>query len=143
MNSSTKPAVWFWIISVIALLWNLAGVAAFVVQMSMTPEQMAALPEAHQELYRVMPAWVTIAFAVAVFGGAIGSLLLLLKKSLAKMILIASLAGVLAQMTYNFFLSNTFEVMGKQAMTMPIVVIIIALALVGFSHMSTNKGWLN
>ena len=25
-----KPPVWFWIVSVLGLLWNLAGVAAFV-----------------------------------------------------------------------------------------------------------------
>ena len=70
--SSSKPPVWFWIVSVVALLWNMLGVIAFVGQMMMTPDMLAQLPEAQRVQIEARPMWATIAFGIAVFGGAIG-----------------------------------------------------------------------
>ena len=58
-NMDTQKAntpIWFWVAGVIALLWNLIGLMAFVVQMTMTEETMAALSVAEQEIYKNMPA---------------------------------------------------------------------------------------
>src|SRR5690606_28081044 len=79
MNAGAKPAVWFWVVSVLALLWNMFGVMAFVSQMAMTPDMLAQLPEAQRVAIETRPMWATIAFALAVFGGAIGSALLLIR----------------------------------------------------------------
>ena len=49
----------------------------------MNAEMVAAMPEAKREIIESRPAWATGAFAVAVFGGEIGSVLLLLRKSAA------------------------------------------------------------
>ena len=59
-----------------------------------------------------MPAWVTAAFALAVFGGALGSLLLLFRKKFAEGVLVVSFLAVLAQMTYNLFLAKNTVVYG-------------------------------
>ena len=69
-ESTNKPSVGFWIIGVIALIWNLMGVFAYITQVNMTDEVIAALPDAERALYENVPAWVTGAFAIAVFGGA-------------------------------------------------------------------------
>ncbi len=62
-NSSIKPPIWFWIISVLALIWNILGVSAYLAQAYMTDETLAALPEADQAIYANLPAWYTAAFA--------------------------------------------------------------------------------
>ncbi len=67
---------------------------AFISQMMMTPEMIAELPQAEQSVYNSVPMWATVAFACAVFGRALGSLALLMKKSLAEPLLMLSLAGV-------------------------------------------------
>ncbi len=142
----SAPAVlrptWFWIISILALLWNLMGVAAFVMQMNISPDALAALPADQQALYTSMPGWVTIAYAVAVLGGALGCLMLVLKKKLAVPLLVLSLLGVIGQMAYMFLLSDTFKIMGRTAMVMPIVIIVISVFLVWFARMSVRRGWL-
>ena len=46
---NTIPS-WFKIVAVVALVWNLLGVMAFVGQMMMTPEMVAELPQAEQDL---------------------------------------------------------------------------------------------
>ena len=130
----------FWIISIIALLWNLMGLMAFAAQM-LTP--ISAYPEEQQALYEVIPLWVKIAFAAAVICGTLGCVGLLMKKKWAMPVFIVSLLGVIGQQTYMFFLSDTMSVMGAASAVLPILVLIIAIALVYYSMVCVKKGWLS
>jgi hypothetical protein len=47
--------------------------------MQMNAEAIAAMPETHRAIIEGRPAWATGGFAIAVFGGAIGCLLLLFR----------------------------------------------------------------
>ena len=142
-KSTVKPPMWFWIVCVIALLWNLIGVSAYLSEAFMTEDVFATLPEAQQSLYETRPKWVTAAFAIAVWSGLMGSLALLLKKKWAKAIFVLSLFGILLQQMYHFFLSNTFEVMGTTAMILSILIIIFGAALVLFANFASNRNWLS
>jgi len=129
-QEAIKPTKYFKLIAGLALVWNLMGVMAFIGQMFTTPEMIAEMPQAEQDLYNSTPMWATIAFAFAVVGGALGCLALLMKKAVAEQLLLLSLLGVLAQMFNAFFLSNSFEVYGSGGTIMPIMVVVIAIALV-------------
>ena len=142
-NSTNKPTTGFWVISGVALIWNLMGVMAYLGQAYMSEEVIAALPEVERALYDNIPAWFTAAFAIAVFAGVLGCILLLLRKKMATQVLTLSLAGILVQMVYNFFISNSMEIYGPGALVMPIMVIIIGFYLVWFSKNATTKGWLS
>jgi hypothetical protein len=83
---------WFKIVAIIAFVWNLLGVIAFIGQMMMTPEVLAELSTAEQDIYANTPMWATVAFAVAVLAGALGSFFLWQKKALATLLLNFSLA---------------------------------------------------
>lgn len=142
MTSPIKPPTWFWIVSVIALIWNLMGVMAYVAQMTMSPEALQALPENERAFYVGVPGWATTAFALAVWGGTLGCMLLLLRRKLATSILIISLAGIVVQMYHSFFISNSIEVYGPGGMIMPIMVLLIGIFLIWFSRMATAKDWM-
>lgn len=109
-SESNKPTTLFWVIGIFALIWNAMGVMAYIGQAYMTNEMLAALPEAERALYENVPAWVTAAFAIAVFGGTLGCIVLLLKKKLAKSLFLVSLIAIIAQMSYNLFMSKATEV---------------------------------
>ena len=141
-NSSSSAPKWFFIFTAIMVIWNLLGVMAFVMQMLITPEQIAALPEKEQVLYQGIPMWVNIAFGCAVFGGTLGCIAMLLKKSIALPILIISLLGVVVQMYHSFFISQAIEVYGPGGMVMPIMVLLIAGYLVWLANSAKNKTWL-
>ena len=81
------------------------------------------------------------AFAIAVWGGALGSLALLLRKRWARAVLLISLIGIIVQMTHSFFFSNNFEVYGPDKMIMPIMVIVFGVLLVLFARMAINRNW--
>jgi surface polysaccharide O-acyltransferase-like enzyme len=143
MNEATlnKAPTWFTVVGILALVWNLMGVMAYVMQVTMGPDVIAQLPQEQRELYENMPTWATAAFAIAVNGGALGCLLLILKKNLAGLVLQLSLAGVLVQMVHAFFMSKSFEVFGPGAMVMPVMVIIIAVYLVTLAAKAKTNRW--
>lgn len=138
-----KAPGWFTVVAVVALIWNLLGVSAYIMQALMSPQALAALPEAQRELIENTPSWATAAFAIAVHGGALGSLLLLLKKNLAGLFLQLSLAGVVVQMYHSFFISNSFEVFGPGGMVMPVMVLLIAVYLVVLAAKAKARKWTN
>lgn len=143
MTSTNKPKAGFWIIAVLALIWNLMGVLAYLAQAFMTDEAKALLPEAERALYNNVPAWATAAFAIAVFGGFLASLALLFRKKLAKPLFLISLVGIIVQMIYNFFISEAMDVYGPGGMVMPVMVIVIGLFLYFYSKNAITKGWLS
>lgn len=138
-----KTPKWFWVIAIVALLWNLMGVFAYIAQVSMTVEMLNELPADQQELILNTPAWATGAFAFAVWGGAIGSLLLLLKRKMAQLFFIISFAGVLVQLYHSFFMSNSIEVYGPGGMVMPVMILIFCVFLIWFTSSSAKKGWIS
>ena len=142
-NSGVKPPMWFWIVSAIALLWNIMGVMAYLGNAFLTEELKAELPPEQLELIENTPAWVTAAFAIAVWAGLLGCIALLIRKKWARPVLLISLIGIIAQMSYSFFMTNAAEVYGQmQGVIMPVLVIAIGVALVILARKATNANWL-
>lgn len=142
-GGSIRAPIWFYILSVLFLLWNLFGLAVFCLGMFVlnTKEALlnAGLNEAQAELTLSTPTWVNIAFGVAVIFGVLGSVALIATRKLAIPLLAISLLGVLVQNTYTYLLSNVVEVMGVGASP---VVIVGAIAVIPFAIFCARKGWL-
>jgi len=135
MTESHQLIKWLKGISIFAIIWNIMGVIAYLMQAYMTEDTIAALAtEAERALYTDIPAWYTAAFAVAVFAGLIASILLLLKKRLATSLFMISLIAIFVQMYYNFFISKSMEVYGATSAIMPVLVIIFAFFFLWYSR---------
>lgn len=143
MNEQIKLPIWFWIIAAIAVLWNAMGVMAFFAEVNQSAETLAAMSEAHRNLYETRPSWVVVVFAIAVFGGVIGSILLLLRNKLATLLFTASLLGVIAQQFYSFVIARVQDVSAGNIMIFPAIVFIIAVLLLWFSRSCAQKGWIS
>jgi len=140
----SRPGSVFWIIAGAALAWNLLGVAIYYRTVTATRESLAGdfTPE-QIELMVSAPVWVTSAYAIAVFGGAIGSVLLLLRKSLAVPVFALSLAGILVQNFHGFVLADGLAVWGASAAVLPAIVIVIGIALLLYARGAKASGWLD
>ena len=143
MNSTKRMSTGLKVFAWLMVLWNGIGVAAFFSQLMMTPEMIAQLPEAQQAAYRDIPVWSYSAYALAVFGGLTGSILLALGKKLAFPVLVISLAGVIVQQYYNFVVIDAISIMGWGIVVMPVIVTSIALLLVLISQRGVRAGWLH
>jgi len=139
MTNENKIPIWFWIIAVIALLWNLMGVGAFYSDMTISAERLAAMTSEQRGLYEAQPIWAKIAFGGAVILGVIGSIGLLLRAPWAKTVLTLSLAFVLGQMAHSFMI-DAYSIMGSGSLIMGIVVLVFALFLVWFAGFARAKG---
>ncbi len=141
MNDKTVGGVhWsFWLIGAVALIWNVVGVINFFMQMN--PDVLAAYRESERAIIEGRPAWATGAFSIAVFGGAFGCVLLLLRKSAAYYLFIGSLLGVIVTMIHTLGIGIDFglgEILG--IILMPLVV---AVFLIWYSKQAESKGWIS
>jgi hypothetical protein len=115
MAGINKAVPWhLWVVGVIALLWNAYGGYDYFMSMTqgetymagagMTPDQIA--------YYSAMPVWMTAVWAVGVWGGVLGSVLILLRNKLAFPVFAASFAAFLLSLLYTYGLSDGGKVMG-------------------------------
>lgn len=134
----------FWLISGAALIWNLFGLIVYYLQVSATPEQLAAQYSPEQiEFMLSTPVWATSAFAIAVNAGVLGSLFLLLRKAWAIPMFILSLVAVLVQNLNSFVLNDVIAVFGTTPAIIQAAVLLISIALLLYSRATRARGWLS
>jgi hypothetical protein len=126
---------WLRIVATLGLLWNLFGVYNYLMTVGVVGGANAAAAGG-------MPAWVTGAFAIAVFGGTLGCIGLLLLKSWSKLLLLVSLLGVLAMDLWMFVLSGLGRTMAGAEMGVTACVALVAILLVWLAYSADRKNWL-
>jgi len=136
------PPRWFTVVAIVALLWNLLGCAAFISDLRLTPADIAQLPEAHQALYAARPTWAVIATAIAVFGGVLGCIALLLRKKWALPVFVLSLIGIVVQDYGLFVLADAATLAGPVVVVLQGLVLVIAIGLIVLSRKAIARGWL-
>jgi len=140
--AASRP-VSYWVIAVLALLWNLLGVAMFCITLLATPEQLAAMPVEQRRILDATPGWMQVAYGVAVFGGVLGAIGLLLRRRWAATFFLLSLVGLVVQVLGAFLATPAWEVLGPSGLVMPIVLLVIALFLLSYSRRAAARGWLS
>ena len=136
----TRPK-WFMPVAIVALLWNLIGCAAYLMDVMLTPEAVAAMSADQQALYAARPVWAVALYAIAVWGGALGCVGLIMKKRWAKGPLLASLLGLIGQDIALFGMSPvaiSASVYALQGMVLVIAVLLLLLA-----NKAARQGWLS
>lgn len=139
----TRAPVWFRLLSVLALLWSLLGIAMYLLHVGLLGDPTAGLSEAERSLAASTPWWVTSAFAVATFAAGLGSLGLLLARRWARPLLVLSLVAVVVQETWIVFMSDAREVHGLTGIALPALVTLIAVLLVWLANIGVRRGWLS
>ena len=146
-NHSNRIPKSYWIISVIATIWNAMGFYTFFTEYNLwknpeARESFGELAAQYGPIYDATPGWIYVVFAVAVATGLLGSIGLLLKKKWSILFFLISLIAVLIQFSHNVLATNLIEVMGASAVVMPLVVIAIAAYLFYYARRNAGKGIL-
>jgi len=139
-----RPPTSFWIIGGAALTWNLVGLVIYIMQVSTSPEELAAAYSPEQvDFMMATPKWATSAFAIAVNAGVLGSLFLLFRKAWAVPLFILSLLAIVVQDIDAFVLRSALDVWGTDGIFVPTLVVVIGVALVWYSRGARDKGWVS
>ena len=142
LNGSTPMT--HWLIGGAALIWNLFGFMVYLMTVKATPEQMAQQYSAAEIAFMdAVPVWATSANAIAVTTGVIACVLLLLRKSLALPLFVASLVALLVQDLYSFVLEDVVAVFGMAPAYIQGTVLVIAIALVFYARGAKERGLLS
>ena len=138
-----RPSMSFWLIGGAALIWNLFGLIVYFMQVSASPEELAAAFSPEQiELIITTPKWATAAFAIAVNAGVLGSLFLLLRKAWAIPMFVMSLVAVLVQNINTFVLHDAIAIFGSTPAIIQAVIVVITATLIWYSRSAKDRGWI-
>ena len=83
-----------------------------------------------------------MAFAVAVFGRALGCLMLPARKSAAYFVFIASLLGVIVVTGHTIGMAGSISAVPFEIRVGTLMSLVVAVFLLGYSKHAERKGWL-
>ena len=141
-NGRTKAPWHLSVVGAVAVLFNSIGVFDFVMSRAQGADYMASagMTAAQIAHYLAMPAWMTVVWAVGVFGAFLASLMLLLRSARALPVFVLSLVAFLVSLVYTYVLTDGGAIMGR---SMAVTSAVIAALLVLFSWyawvMSTRR----
>ena len=127
-----KPHFSFWIVAIVGLIWHLMGSMNYIIQTN--PESVAQMPENYQMIINGRAAWATGGFGVSVFGGAVGCILLLLRRSVAAPVFMIALAGTILTV------ANATMLVGLVPSS--VLSLLVGAALLWYATIARRKHWL-
>jgi predicted RND superfamily exporter protein len=141
MNDRSETTVpgWFWAGAGLALVWEIIGCATYWMQVTADP---ATLPLDQRAMLEAAPQWMTIAYALAVWVGLIGAVLLLMRRQMAVPLLLISLVAVIVQFSALFLVPELRDRTPSDALLMPIVIVVACYAIWHFARMAGRRGLL-
>ena len=144
VGSASKRPWHLWAVGVVGALWNSYGCADYTMTalQGETWLRSQGMTDAAIAFTLDMPAWMTAVWAIGVWGGMLGCLLLLLRSRWAFPIFVLSLAAYVMSLVYQFVLTDSSGVMPENIWIMQTVILFICLFFVWYSQMATKRGFL-
>ncbi|MCG2839377.1 hypothetical protein L6Q21_00100 [Sandaracinobacter sp. RS1-74] len=145
-NAEQRPAPWHhWLVSLLAIVWN--GFGAFDYSMTQLQGEVwlrrMNMTEAQIGFMNAMPGWAFAVWAVGVWGGVLGGLLLLFRSRFAAPVFLLSLAAFLLSLVNSYLLMNGAEVMGgPQAFGMNAIILAGCLFFLWYARRAAARGIL-
>ena len=130
---------WFALAAVAAVLFEAFGAYSYVVHVTTDPNSLAI---DQRDLVLAMPLWMTVAYALAVWVGLAGALLLLLRRRLAAPLLLVSLLSAVVQFAALVIDPNLRNLVGTDELLVPFVIFIICYAIWHLARHAQRRGWL-
>jgi ribose/xylose/arabinose/galactoside ABC-type transport system permease subunit len=132
-----------WVVGIIALLWNAIGAFDYLMTQTRNPSYMSAFPPEQLAWFYGLPAWVVAAWATAVWGGVLGSVLLLLRKRLAVPVFLVSLVAMVITTFQNWVLANAAEIFPDTfSRVFSVLIFAIAVGLFFYARAMSKRGVL-
>ena len=137
---SPRPvAGWYMIAAVASLLFMAFGCFAYVTHVTADP---ASIPLDQRAAFEAEPVWVTAAYAIAVWVGLAGAVMLVMKRKLAQPLLLVSLLAVLVWLAGMVAVPALREAISANDLAVAIVIAAIVWTIFWFARHSRQRGWL-
>ena len=135
-----RPAPrWFTLAAIGALLFELFGCFMYLMQVRVDP---ASLPVDQRALWDAAPSWMIAAYAVAVWVGLIGAILLVMRRRLAEKLLLVSFLAVIVQFSALLLVPELRNLTTSDALFLPFVIVVACYVIWHFTFTARRAGWL-
>jgi hypothetical protein len=137
---SARAPAHIWIVGILALLWNGYASYDYLMTNMKNPAYLAQFPADQLAYWETLPSWLTAFWALGVWGGLAGALLLLARSRYAVHAFAVSLLGIVVSFGYQMFATKMPASMTEGAMAIiPWVVFGIGVFLLWYA-MRQRKG---
>ena len=137
-QSSGLPG-WFRPAAMGVLAWEILGCVMYLMQVRVDP---AALPADQRAVWDATPAWMTGAYALAVWVGLAGALALLMRRKIAEPLLLVSLVAVAVQFSGLLWVPSLRALMSSDLLLLPFVILVVCALIWSFARKARRRGWL-
>ena len=129
MNVVTRPSSrTHTIIAAAAVAWNVLGLVLFLMQVTMSAEQVAALAPPDRAMYEATPK------APSTHAGVVGSVGLFARQRWAVTAFAVSLLAIVVQVAGTFATTPAWQTYGPAGLIMPLVLTTIAVLLLRYAQ---------
>ena len=132
-----------WLVGIAGGLWSAIGVLSFLLTQMNVEAVMSEFPPEQRAYFESFPLWAVAFWAIGVFGGVVGCVLLLQKNRLAVPVLIASLIGAIVSNLGGLLLLGGFEVMRETGgLGFSAVPMVFGVVMALYAHTMSRQGVL-
>jgi len=130
----TKAPIWFWVVAILATLWNGMGVVDYVMTQFRVEAYMASFSEEQLAFFYGFPAWFVAVWATAIFSAFIASIGLLMRKRWAEPLFGLAFFLFVINAVYQYAFIRAYAMMGNAGIIMSVLIGVSLLALLWFSR---------
>lgn len=143
MDGSARTPVHLWIVGGVATLWNAFGAFDYLMTQTRNEAYLAQFTDPQRAYFDSFPMWMEATWALGVWGGLAGALLLLARSRYAVTAFAVSLAGLAVSTVYQYVLNSPPEDMTGVAMiAMNLAIWAVAIGLLVYAMRMRGKGVL-
>jgi hypothetical protein len=138
-----RTPVHLWIVAILATLWNAMGCFDYLMTQTRNAKYLANFTDPQRAYFESFPMWMEATWALGVWGGLAGSLLLLARSRYAVAAFAVSLAGLAVSTVYQYVLNSPPEdMMTGTMLAMNVVIWAIAIGLLVYAMRMRGRGVL-
>jgi uncharacterized membrane protein YhdT len=132
-------ARWFWLAAGASLLFMAVGCVGYLMDVTTDPR---TLPLDQRALVEARPVWQVAAYAIAVWVGLVGTLLLLLRRKLAAPLLLVSLIAAVVTFLPYAIVPGVRDLITTNDIAAAVIVLLLTGTIYSFARHSRQRGWL-
>lgn len=140
-TAQSRTPVHLWVVGIFALVWSALGCFDYWMTMTANQTYLAKMPADQIAYMNALPKWLTAMWALGVWGGLLGSILLLVRSRYALWAYGLSFIGAVVGLGYQMFMTKQPASMTAGGMAViPWVIIAICAFLLWYSWNAEKKG---
>ena len=144
MKMTTSTPWHLWAVGVVSLLWNGFGAYLYLMTRMQGAEFLSSMgaTQASIDWQASMPAWMNALWAIGVWGGVLGAVLLLTRMKWAMHAFLASLLAVLVSFVASLTMFDGMEIYTTPELIQTAVVTFLAIGFLLYSRSMAKRGVL-